>query len=85
MNKPQRYVSVQQLYKSQQRVQLVCEFYGPTHPKCKRAVAHDTALYMRFLKQFQIRDDDDDDESYVMDQKPNKRIETLDESGIKNK
>lgn len=73
-----RYVTTQQLYKSQQRVKLVCEFYGPTHPKCKRAVSHDTALYMRFMKQFKI------DELQMMTQKSDKRLDTFDKSNIEN-
>lgn len=81
-NARHRYVSTQQLYKSQQRVKLVCEFYGPTHPKCKRAVSHDTALYMRFLKQFQV--DDDEEELQVMTQKSDKRLDTFNESNIEN-
>lgn len=81
MNIPKpRYVTTQQLYKSQQRVKLVCEFYGPTHPKCKRAVSHDTALYMRFLKQFQI--DDDEIELHIMSQKSKKGLDTFNNSYI---
>lgn len=77
-----RYVSTQQLYKSQQRVKLVCEFYGPTHPKCKRAVSHDTALYMRFLKQFKI---DDEDDLQVVTQTFDDSFNTFDKSNIENK
>ena len=65
MNVPQppRYVTTDQILKSQERVKIVCGFYGPSHPKCKKAVDHDTALYIQFMKQFQIRDDDDDTEN----------------------
>lgn len=64
MNVPQppRYVTTDQIVKSQERVRLVCGFYGPMHPKCKSAVDHDTDLYVRFLKQFKV--DDDTSESH---------------------
>ena len=54
-------VTTDQLYRSRDRVKLVCGFYGPEHPECKKAVNHDTELYLNFMKQFQTRDDDDDD------------------------
>lgn len=63
MNFPQRPrpppVTTDQVYKSHGRVHLVCGFYGFDHPKCKKAVDDDTELYLRYLKQFQIRDDDE--------------------------
>jgi hypothetical protein len=49
-------ITTDQLYKSQARVKLVCEFYGPTHPNCKKAVQEDTKLYMGFMKQFKVGD-----------------------------
>ena len=65
MNVPQppKYVTTDQIVRSQQKVKLVCGFYGPTHPKCKQAVDQDTQLYIRFLKQFQVNDDDDTSEN----------------------
>ena len=81
MNAKPRYVTTQQLYKSQQRVKLVCEFYGPTHPKCKRAVSHDTALYTRFLKQFKIDDEEDDLKVYKNFDDP---VDTFNKSNIDN-
>lgn len=81
MNAKPRYVTTQQLYKSQQRVKLVCEFYGPTHPKCKRAVSHDTALYIRFLKQFKIDDDEEDLKVYKNFDDP---VDTFNKSNIDN-
>jgi len=63
MIRPQtRIVTTHDLLKSAYQVHLVCGFYGPTHPKCKKAVDDDTSLYMDFLKHFKISDDDSDDE-----------------------
>ena len=56
-------VTTDQIYKSHARVNLVCGFYGPTHPKCKKAVDDDTDLYLAFLNQFKVMDDSDDDTS----------------------
>lgn len=53
-------VTTDQVYRSQNRVKLVCGFYGPIHPECKKAVDEDTDLYIRFMDQFKINDDDDD-------------------------
>lgn len=53
-------VTTDQVYRSHNNVKLVCGFYGPTHPKCKKAVDEDTDLYLRYLDQFKIDDDDDD-------------------------
>ena len=60
MNVPQppRCITTDHIVRSQDRVKLVCGFYGPTHPKCKQAVDYDTTLYIKFLKQFQVDDDD---------------------------
>lgn len=44
-------VTVQHLFASQRRVELVCGFYGPTHPKCKEILAKDEELYTKFLNQ----------------------------------
>jgi hypothetical protein len=52
-----------EVYRSQNRVNLVCGFYGPTHPKCKQAIDDDLEMYNDFMKQIQIFDDDDDDTS----------------------
>lgn len=57
------FVTTEQLYRSRDRVKLICGFYGPTHPKCKQVVDEDTSLYMDFLKQFKIDDSDDDTEN----------------------
>lgn len=59
---PRTYVTTDQLYKSRDRVKLVCGFYGADHPKCKQAVDDDTSLYMDFMRQFKIDDSDDDTE-----------------------
>ncbi len=53
-----RYISPTQMYKSQQKTKLLCEFYGYHHTKCKKAVKRDEILYMRYMKQFY--DDNDD-------------------------
>ena len=60
---PRVIVTTDQVYRSHKRVNLVCGFYGPDHPKCKKAVDDDTELYLNFMKQFQINDDSDDDTS----------------------
>jgi hypothetical protein len=60
MNVRPVYVSPVQLHKSAERVNLVCGFYGPTHPKCKKAISDDYELYMKFLNQLKIDDDVDD-------------------------
>jgi hypothetical protein len=61
--RPRPPVTTDQVYKSHDRVKLVCGFYGFEHPECKKAVDHDTELYLSFMKQFQVRDDDSDDDS----------------------
>lgn len=58
--KPPRCITTDDIRRSQDRVKLACGFYGPTHPKCKQAVDHDTILYVKFLKQFQVDDSDDE-------------------------
>ncbi len=58
--KPPQCITTDDIIRSQDRVKLVCGFYGPTHPKCKQAVDHDTTLYVKFLKQFQVDDSDDE-------------------------
>lgn len=55
-------VTTDQVYKSHERVKLVCGFYGADHPKCKKAVDEDTQLYIDFLNQFKVDDDDDGQE-----------------------
>ena len=55
-----RIITTEQLIKSQQKTELVCGFYGYSHPKCKKAVQKDTHLYMNFLRQFKIDDDDEE-------------------------
>lgn len=60
---PPKYVTTDMMQRSHARAKLVCGFYGPTHPKCKQAVDHDTDLYLRFMDQFKIKDDDDTDTS----------------------
>lgn len=53
MNRPRpRPITTDQIYDSHVRVNLVCGFYGPTHPECKKVVDADTKLYMGFMKQF---------------------------------
>lgn len=47
-----RPITMEQIYKSQARVNLVCGFYGPAHPECKKVVDEDVKLYMGFMKQF---------------------------------
>lgn len=59
-------VTTDQVYKSHERVKLVCGFYGATHPQCKKAVDDDTQLYIDFMSQFKITDDSDDDTSEQM-------------------
>ena len=54
-----RVITTEQLIKSQKKTELVCGFYGHEHPKCKKAVQKDTALYMNFLKQFKVDDDEE--------------------------
>ena len=57
MRRPQIVTTVQ-IYKSQAHVNLVCGFYGPTHPKSKQAVDNNKKLYLAFLNQFKVDDDD---------------------------
>jgi hypothetical protein len=49
-------ITTDQIYKSQARVNLVCGFYGPTHPNCKKAVQQDAKLYIGFMNQFKVGD-----------------------------
>lgn len=56
-----KYISPQQVYKSQQRTKLLCEFYGFHHPKCTKSVKRNDELYKKFMEQFKIPDDDDDE------------------------
>jgi hypothetical protein len=56
-------VTTAQVQKSHDNVKRVCGLYGPTHPKCKKAVDEDTDLYITFMKQFKVDSDDDDDTS----------------------
>ena len=44
-------ITTDQIYKSQARVNLVCGFYGPTHPNCKKAVQQDAKLYIGFMNE----------------------------------
>jgi hypothetical protein len=67
MNRPRPHpITTDQIYKSQARVNLVCGFYGPAHPECKKVVDEDVKLYMGFMKQFT-------DKTFVLD-----KGETLD-------
>lgn len=45
-------VTTEDIILSRDRVKLVCGFYGPTHPECKKAINNDSILYINFLKQF---------------------------------
>lgn len=56
-------ITTDQIYKSHARVNLICGFYGPTHPKCKKAIDADTYLHNAFLNQFKIDDSDSDDDN----------------------
>lgn len=69
MNRPiPKYISPACLYASQKRVELVCGFYGPKHPKCKKALDDDDELYRDFLTQFKIPDEEE--ELIAMKKKP---------------
>jgi hypothetical protein len=54
-----RYVSASQLNKCVQKTKLLCEFFGPSHPKCKKAILRSEHVY----EQFKILDDEKDDEA----------------------
>ena len=58
--RPRPPVTTDQVYKSHDRVKLVCGFYGFEHPECKKVVEYDTDLYLNFMNQFKIDSDDDD-------------------------
>ena len=45
-------VTTEDIILSRERVKLVCGFYGPTHPECKKVINKDSILYINFLKQF---------------------------------
>lgn len=53
-----RLITTEMLIKNQKRTELVCGFYGYSHPKCKRAVKKDNLLYLEFLKQFKIDEEE---------------------------
>lgn len=53
-----RIITTDMLIKNQKRTELVCGFYGYSHPKCKRAMKKDDILYVEFLKQFKIDDEE---------------------------
>jgi len=55
---PPMYIHPNQLHESAERVNLMCGFYGPNHPECKKAIDDDAELYLSFMKQFQVDDDD---------------------------
>lgn len=57
----QTIITTDHLIKSQKKTEIVCGFYGYEHPKCKKAIQKDTQLYMNFLKQFKVDDDDDEE------------------------
>lgn len=57
-HRPPVYISPSQLHKSAEYVHLVCGFYGPDHPYCKKAVDDDADMYIDFMKQFKMDDDD---------------------------
>ncbi len=58
---PRNVITTHQLIIHQKKVQMICDFYGHTHPKCKKAVDRDVELYNRFLLQFKVDNDDDDE------------------------
>jgi hypothetical protein len=58
-----RYVSASQLNKCVQKTKLLCEFFGPSHPKCKKAILRSEHVYYKFLEQFKILDDEKEDEA----------------------
>ena len=57
--KPISIITTQQLIIHHKKAQLICDFYGPSHPKCKRAITRDNELYKKFLLQFKVTDDDE--------------------------
>ncbi len=72
MNRPRpRPITTDQIYDSQMRVNLVCGFYGPTHPECKKSVDENTRLYMGFMKQFS-------DKTLVLDKGEADKTDVLD-------
>jgi len=60
-----RYVSANQLNKCLQKTKLLCEFFGPTHPKCKKAIERSERVYYKFLEQFKVLDDDETEKKNV--------------------
>lgn len=53
-----RIITTDMLIKNQKRTELVCGFYGHSHPKCKKAMKKDDLLYIEFLKQFKVDDEE---------------------------
>ena len=64
MNTNRQIVTTEHIYYSRMRAHLMCGFYGPSHPMCKKAIEENNALYTNFVKQFKtvdesIKDDTD--------------------------
>jgi hypothetical protein len=47
-------VTTDQLIISSKKTDLLCNFYGYTHPKCKKAIKRDVFLYEKYLEQFKV-------------------------------
>ena len=47
-------ITTDQLIMSKRKTDLLCDFYGYTHPKCKKALAKDVVLYDKYLDQFKV-------------------------------
>ena len=53
----QNVVQFHHLLAYQKHVELVCGFYGPTHPKCKEVIQNNDDLYATFMLQFKKKSD----------------------------
>jgi hypothetical protein len=52
-------VTTQQLVMSRKKTDLLCDFYGHTHPKCKKAINRDVFLYEKYIEQFKVYTSED--------------------------
>lgn len=54
-------ITTQQLIMSKRKTDLICEFYGYTHPKCKKAMNRDVILYEKYVGQLKVNTSDDEE------------------------
>jgi hypothetical protein len=56
-------VTTHMLIISRKKTDLICDFYGHTHPKCKKALNRDAKLYDKYVEQFKVPEEKKNDDS----------------------